>query len=328
MSRKSGIPTIDSRASGETTDFASAIARGDLEAIRACPKADLHTHQCAKADRAYVREKTGRDVVPVTTPLSSMEDMHAWVKANIGDLFEGAGGRKLAIAANFVGALKDGVTRIEFGDDVWMVTRGLGSPQDLVHSIQEVHARMAPEVEWIPQLSLSRHCPLTSLQTWMAPWLELGFHTVLDLSGDELAQPIEVFKPLYRAAKNKGMRLKAHVGEWGTADDVRRAVEVLELDEVQHGISAAESAHVMRFLADHRIRLNICPTSNLLLGRVKRLEDHPIRKLFDAGVKVTVNTDDQIVFGVGVSEELLRLYQAGVFTAAELDQIRRWGLED
>lgn len=108
MSRKSGIPTIDSRASRETMDFALAIARGDLEAIRACPKADLHTHQCAKADRAYVREKTGRDVVPVTTPLGSMDDMHAWVKANIGDLFEGAGGRKLAIAANFVGALKDG----------------------------------------------------------------------------------------------------------------------------------------------------------------------------------------------------------------------------
>lgn len=70
MSRKSGIPTIDSRASRETMDFALAIARGDLEAIRACPKADLHTHQCAKADRAYVREKTGRDVVPVTTPLA------------------------------------------------------------------------------------------------------------------------------------------------------------------------------------------------------------------------------------------------------------------
>ena len=137
-----------------------------------------------------------------------------------------------------------------------------------------------------------------------------------------------MFQPLYRAAKNKGMRLKAHMGEWGTADDVRRAVEVLELEEVQHGIAAAESAAVMRFMADHRIRLNICPTSNLLLGRVARLQDHPIRKLFDAGVRVTVNTDDAIVFGVGVSEEFLQLYQAGVFEAAELDLIRQWGLEE
>jgi len=156
----------------------------------------------------------------------------------------------------------------------------------------------------------------------------LGFHQVLDLSGDELAQPIEVFQPLYRAAKSRGMRLKAHVGEWGTADDVRRAVELLELDEVQHGVAAAESPAVMRFLADRGIRLNICPTSNLLLGRVARLQDHPIRKLFDAGVRVTVNTDDAIVFGVGVSEEFLGLFQAGVLTAAELELIRQWSLRD
>jgi adenosine deaminase len=308
--------------------FESALLSGDIQAVRACPKADLHTHGFAKADRDYVRERTGHDIEPVTVPLRSMDEMHEWAKANIGDLFAGRDGRTLGIEANLVGALKDGVTRIEFGDDVWMVTQGLGSPGDLVDSIVRVHARMAPEIEWIPQLGLSRHCQLSWLQEWMAPWLELGFHKVLDLSGDELAQPIEVFQPLYRAAKSKGMRLKAHVGEWGTADDVRRAVEVLELDEVQHGIAAAESPGVMRFLADHRIRLNICPTSNLLLSRVARLQDHPIRRLFDAGVRVTVNTDDAIVFGVGVSEEFLGLYQAGVLTAGELDLIRQWGLED
>jgi adenosine deaminase len=306
------------------TAFEEALTLLDIEAVRRCPKADLHTHNFAKADRDYIHEKTGRDVEPIQAPLRSLDDMHAWAKANLSGLFEGRQGRALAIEANFMGALKDGVTRIEFGDDVWMVTQGLGSPRDLVDSIAEVHARMAPQVEWIPQLGLSRHCPLERLQEWMAPWLELGFHTVLDLSGDELAQPIEVFQPLYRAAKSKGMRLKAHVGEWGTADDVWRAVEALELDEVQHGIAAAESTAVMRFLADHRIRLNICPTSNILLGRVARLQDHPIRKLFDAGVKVTVNTDDAIVFGVGVSEEFMRLYEAGLFTAAELDRIREW----
>jgi adenosine deaminase len=104
-------------------------------------------------------------------------------------------------------------------------------------------------------------------------------------------------------------------------------VETLELDEVQHGIAAAQSPAVMRFLADHQIQLNVCPTSNVLLGRVARLQDHPIRTLFDAGVKVTVNSDDVLVFGAGVSEEFLSLYRAGVFTPAELDLIRRCGLE-
>jgi adenosine deaminase len=308
--------------------FQLALESGDLDAVRACPKADLHTHAGANADRAYVFEKTGRDIKPITEPLDSIAGMEAWARENCGTLFDGAAGRNLWIEATFVRALKDGLCRIEFGDDVWMVTQNLGSPQDLVDSITRVQARIAPQVEWIPQLTLSRHVPLHLLQGWLAPWLDLGFHKTLDICCDELAQPIEVFTPLYRAAKRKGMRLKAHVGEWGTAEDVQRAVEVLELQEVQHGIAAAQSPAVMKFLADNSIRLNICPTSNLLLGRVKRLEEHPIRKLFDAGVKVTVNTDDALVFGVTLSEEFLRLYQARLFSAVELDLIREWALTD
>ena len=109
---------------------------------------------------------------------------------------------------------------------------------------------------------------------------------------------------------------------------MQRAVEELELDEVQHGIAAAQSTSVMKFLADNRIRLNICPTSNVLLGRVESLADHPIRKLYDAGVKVTVNTDDVLVFGQSVSDEFLNLYRVGLFDTAELDELRQNGLTD
>lgn len=82
----------------------------------------------------------------------------------------------------------------------------------------------------------------------------------------------------------------------------------------------------MRALADAAVRLNICPTSNVKLGRVNTLRDHPIRTLFDAGVRVTINTDDPLIFGCALSGEFLALYQAGVMTAAELDAIRREGL--
>jgi adenosine deaminase len=165
-------------------------------------------------------------------------------------------------------------------------------------------------------------------RTLAYPFLELNVYRSLDLYGDVTAQPIELFRPLYRRAKAAGLRLKAHVGEWGTADDVWQAVEELELDEVQHGIAAAGSPAVMRFLADHRIRLNICPTSNFMLGRVKRLQDHPIRKLHDAGIRVTVNTDDALVFGATVSDEFLALIRSGLFTADELDRIRQNSLTD
>ncbi len=73
---------------------------------------------------------------------------------------------------------------------------------------------------------------------------------------------------------------KAHIGEWGTAEDIRTGVELLHLDEVQHGIAAVNSAEVMRYLAENRIRLNITPTSNRKLGRVDSYEEHPIKTLY------------------------------------------------
>ncbi len=305
--------------------FQAALEAGDLAAIRATPKADLHLHAIGSGNRAFLRERTGRDIAPVDHPLNSMDDMHAWTGEHLGDLFQGRG-RALAFEATFVQAARDGVTKIEVGADVWEITHYDNQAQPVWEMLQAAHAAGGPQVEWIPQMAFSRQCPFRALDFWMTPMLELGAFRTLDLSGDEFAQPIEVFAPLYRRAKAAGLKLKAHVGEWGTADDVWRAVELLELDEVQHGIAAADSPQVMRALAEAGVRLHICPTSNLKLGRVARMEDHPIRRLVDAGVKVTVNTDDVLIFGSSLSEEYLALFQSGVLTAAELDAIRLEGL--
>lgn len=309
--------------------FEIALAANDIAALRAIPKADLHNHITFGGNRDYVREKTGVDVAPLDHVLTSLDAMHEWAGRHIGAAFKGPQGRMIGLEATFVQAKRDGVTRLDVGEDVWAMT--LWENRDvarLTETMREIHQRVAPEIEWTPQMGLSRHCPVQYLMEWSAPFLDLDFYQTVDLYADEFAQPISVFKPVYRAAKAKGLRLRAHAGEWGTADDVWQAVEELELDEVQHGIAAADSAQVMRFLADHKIRLNVCPTSNVMLGRVESMAAHPIRKLFDAGVIVTVNTDDALVFGIGVIDEYLALYRAGVFTSAELDQIRLNGLTD
>jgi adenosine deaminase len=305
--------------------FQQALKARDLDAIRKCPKSDLHNHGWAGAEPALVAAILGNNSAPLDHKLTSMDEMHACAGEHFGNpdpklrprLFEAA----------FVRAVKDGLVRYELGDDVWATTLD-GSAENVTNILKLAHERGAPGVEWIPQLGMSRHCRVEDIRRWMEPFLELRFYRTLDLSGDEFAQPIENFKPLYRLAKTNGLRLKAHVGEWGDADSVWRAVEELELDEVQHGIAAADSPTVMRFLVEHRIRLNICPTSNLMLGRVATLASHPIRKLVDAGVRVTVNTDDMAMFGQSVSHEFLNLYRAGCLNEKELDQIRENGLSD
>ncbi len=304
--------------------FRQALRADDLDLVRTVPKADLHSHAGAGIDPVSVAKIVGGEFRPLDHKLTSMAEMHAWAKENLE--FDTKLEPQMLEAA-FARGVWDGLVRYELGYDVWNITVH-GSAEKVTDRLRRAHERGAPDIEWIPQLGISRHCRVEDIRRWMEPFLNLRFYRTLDLSGDEFAQPIENFKPLYRLAKTSGLRLKAHVGEWGDADSVWRAVEELELEEVQHGIAAADSPATMRFLADNRIRLNICPTSNLMLSRVQSLARHPIRKLFDAGIRVTINTDDMIMFGQSVSHEFVNLYRAGCLNEKELDEVRENALTD
>jgi adenosine deaminase len=309
-------------------DFIGALKQRNLESVKSFPKADLHNHFVLGGSRQYLRRMTGAEIEPVKHPLSSMDEMHAWNRRNLGDRFDTSEMRRLLIRAAFQQARDDGVTVLEIGEDVW----GLGEffhndVEELVGSFAAAQRDIAPHIELRLQIGLSRHCPIGYLEEGLSHfWGNRAFYSI-DLYGDELAQPIENFKSIYRRAKAEGLRLKAHVGEWGTAEDVRRAVEELELDEVQHGISAVHDAAEVRFLADHHIRLNITPSSNVLLGRVPSLSGHPVGRLYRSGVDVTINSDDVLIFDSDVSKEYLRLYEAGCLSAEELDDIRKNGLK-
>ena len=84
----------------------------------------------------------------------------------------------------------------------------------------------------------------------------------------------------------------------------------------------------MDYLRGNNIRLNITPSSNVLLGRVPDMPHHPIAQLYRKGVDVTINSDDVLIFDSDVSKEYLRLYQSGCLTAEELDDIRQNGLKE
>lgn len=309
-------------------NFADALKQRDLEKIRTFPKSDLHNHFVLGGSREYLRKKTGLNIEPVKIPLSSMEEMHAWNRDNLGERFETSEMRKLLIRAAFHQAREDGVTVLEIGEDVWGLAQYFHNDiEELVEAFTTAHREIAPDMELRLQIGLSRHCSIGYLEDCLSHfWGNKAFYSI-DLYGDELAQPIENFKSIYRRAKKEGLQLKAHVGEWGSAEDVRRAVEELELDEVQHGIAAIHDERVVRFLADSHIRLNITPSSNLLLGRVPGMSDHPIGRLYRSGVDVTINSDDILIFDSDVSKEYLRLYESGCLTAEELDSIRQNGLK-
>jgi adenosine deaminase len=313
----------------DSNRFVGALVRHDLASIRQVPKSDLHNHFVLGGCRDYIFQQTGIKIPSLDRTVKSIQDMHEWCEKHIGlgHRFDSLDLHRVLLEAAFHQARKDGVKILEIGEDVWANAKYYGGDVSLlVDTFLEVRQRVAPCTELRFQIGLSRHCPVNLLEKWLEPfWGRKEFYSI-DLSGDELAQPIENFVPIYRRAKGYGLKLKAHIGEWGTTHDVIRGVELLELDEVQHGIAAAGSQAAMDYFVENGIRLNICPTSNVKLGRVDSLKNHPISTLYRHGVDVTINSDDVLVFDSDVSKEYLRLHRHGVLSADELDAIRLNGL--
>ena len=310
-----------------TKKFIEALESKDLKKLRSIPKSDLHNHAILGGNLKYIEKWLGKKLPRLTKRITSIEEMEEWVNKYYLPYIKGSSGFEKAIEAAFMQAKTDGVIKLEMSIDVYFRYLYNGSAEELIKVLKKLHQKYAPEVNFIPELGFNRSVSQELLIEWFEPYLDYNYFKSVDLYGDEFAQPANNFKRLYRIAKSKGLKLKAHVGEFGDADSIQETVEILELDEVQHGISAVKSKSVMNFLQRNNIQLNICPTSNYMLSRVEKIKNHPIRKLFDNGIKVTVNTDDVIVFQNGVSEEFLLLYEHEVFSAEELDIIRMNGLK-
>ena len=100
-------------------DFVDALKQRNLKKIRAFPKSDLHNHFVLGGCRQYLRKTTGLKIEPVKNPISSMDEMHAWNRENLGERFETSEMRKVLIKAAFWQAQYDGVAVLEIGEDVW-----------------------------------------------------------------------------------------------------------------------------------------------------------------------------------------------------------------
>ena len=145
------------------------------------------------------------------------------------------------------------------------------------------------------------------------------------MGGDELSLPTVNFRPAFDFARGEGLHLVCHAGEIGDAENVREAVELLGAERIGHGIAAVSDPSLMEHLKAHDIPLEICITSNLVTGVVKRLEDHPVRRLFEAGVPITLATDDPAMFACTLTDEY-RLAAAKLgFSQAELEAIAENG---
>jgi adenosine deaminase len=146
------------------------------------------------------------------------------------------------------------------------------------------------------------------------------------LAGDEAGYPPEPFVEAYRVVEKAGLGCTVHAGEWAGAASVRGALE-LPVTRISHGVRAIEDPALVEELARRRITLEVCPTSNVVLGVFATYEDHPFPALRDAGIPVTLGSDDPPYFGASVGGEYAVAREHFGLGDAELVAITRNAVE-
>ena len=130
------------------------------------------------------------------------------------------------------------------------------------------------------------------------------------LDSSELGHPPEKFEHVYAEARRQGYRLVAHAGEEGDPSYIWGALDLLKVERVDHGVRCLEDATLVKRLIDEQVPLTVCPLSNVRLCVYDKLNQHPILKMLDDGLLVTVNSDDPPYFGGYLNDNFLAMVDA------------------
>lgn len=146
------------------------------------------------------------------------------------------------------------------------------------------------------------------------------------LVADERGNPVAAAAEAFAIARDAGLGVVPHAGELAGPEEVRAALE-LGVDRIQHGVRAVEDPRVLELLAERGTCLDVCPTSNVILGVAPSLEEHPLPRLLEAGVRCSIGADDPLLFGVDVVDEYVNAQERMGIDEARLVGCARASIE-
>lgn len=309
------------------TDLDSFIAR--------LPKAELHLHIEGSLEPELMFALAERNGIAI--PYASVDEVRAaYAFSNLQDFLDiyYAGAGVLQTEADFHDlamayfdrAAADGVVHAEIMFDPQTHTdRGIAFEtviEGLLSAMAEAEAKHGLTSALI--LSFLRHLSEDAAFETLAmaePWLDRIAAVGLDSS--EVGHPPAKFARVFAAARAKGLRLTAHAGEEGPPDYVYEALDLLQVDRIDHGNRALEDPALVRRLASEGMTLTVCPLSNLKLCVVSDLADHPLDRMLAEGLKATVNSDDPAYFGGYVADNYRAVARARGLSRDYLAQLAR-----
>lgn len=291
------------------------------EYLHQLPKIDLHRHL-----EGSLRLETLFEILqqhPLDLSVSTIEELRPLVQVTNDPPTSDAFLSKFLVLRNFyrspqlvkrlvyeaiVDAANDNVQYLElrFSPQALSRVRGfdLGEATDwVIESAQKASVDHSIKVRLI--ITLVRHDPIEQAEKVVQVAVDRLNRGIvgLDLAGDEVRFPPEPFIPLFREAKEAGLGITIHAGEWANAFGVFQALKKLGADRIGHGIRALENSNVLRALLDSESALEVCLTSNLQTGVIRNMAHHPLVDMLDVGLMATLNTDDPSVSDCTLTDE-------------------------
>jgi len=290
--------------------------------IKAVPKAELHVHLEGSIQPATLLMLAQRNDVKL--PVQTVEDLQDWFTFRDFDHF-------IEIYFEISSCLKTGddyeLIAYEFGANMARqnvryaeVTFSpsthqfsLGIPFDVFFSgltkgRRRAQTEFGVEIRWV--FDIVRDIPDVLLNRRRAEYTlavaEEGMRNgevALGLGGGEVSNPPERYAKWFEKALEAGLHSAPHAGETVGPESVWGAIRALGAERLGHGVRSIEDSELVEYLAERRIPLEICPTSNIRLGVFPDLAAHPLRRLYDAGVPVTINSDDPPLFNTTLNHE-------------------------
>ena len=303
--------------------------------VAGLPKAEIHVHHVGSASPRTVAELAARHPGVVPADLDALRDFYTFrdfghfieVYLAVVDLLREPEDLRLLTYEVATDMAAQNIRYAELTLTPWTsVQRGIPI-EAYVEAVED--ARVAAErdhgvvLRWIYDIPGESGLPSgeDTLQYALhhAPDTLIGF----GLGGPEVGVDRPQFKDVFAQARAAGLHSVPHAGETTGPQTVWDALRDLGAERIGHGTSSVQDPHLLAHLAEHRIPLEVCPTSNIATRAVDVLENHPIREMYDAGVLVTVNSDDPPMFGTSLNHEyeiaadLLDLDERGIARIAK-----------
>jgi len=211
-------------------------------------------------------------------------------------------------------AARDNVRYMELRFTPVALSRAEGFPLHdvmdwVITSAQEAAREYKIKVGLIASVNRHESPELAEQVSWLAVEHMKNGLFGLDLAGNEAEFKSHPFRDIFKEAKQSGLRITIHAGEWGPADNVRDAIEHLGAERIGHGVRVLEDEAVATLAKERGAVFEVCVTSNFQSGVINEVEKHPLPRMLEKGLKVTVNTDDPSVSRITLSNEFQSIHE-------------------